>query len=290
MPTIYAGQKISIGDIQIFADNIFLGQNKVSINPYFYLDNDAYNFLSATNLLDNDTIVLSINTLVTNLKSQNLWNNLYAMYPLVGGTSASCQYNLINTASLNLAFSGSWNFNNNGISGSGTSNGVTGSNYASTGFRPLTASYDNVSKNISIGVYVETNITGGYDMGLDSGGGNALYLIGRYTNNLTYFNYTSSLTVASTDAKGFFIGTISGSAASNQVIYKNGVSIATRNGGGGNIDNGGYLTIGAASQTPVESSPRLYGLSFIGKGLTSTNASDLNTTIQSFATSLGRNV
>jgi hypothetical protein len=290
MPTIYAGQRITIGDIEISADNIFLGETKVAINPYVYLDNDAYNFLNASNLLSNELISTTINTLVTDLKQYNIWDKLYAMYPLVGGTSTTCQYNLINTSSLNLAFSGSWNFNNNGISGSGTDNGVTGSNYASTGFRPLTASYDNVSKNISLGIYVETNITGGYDMGLDAGGANDLYLITRYVNNLTYFYYTSSLTVANTDAKGFYIGTISGSATNNQVIYKNGVSVASKTGGGGNIDNGGYLVIGAANQSPVASSANLYGLSFIGKGLTSTNASDLNTTVQSFATTLGRNV
>ena len=212
------------------------------------------------------------------------------MYPLVGASSASCQYNLINTSSLNLGFSGSWNFNNNGVSGSGTSNGVSGSNYASTGFKPLSASYDNVGNNISLGVYVETNITGGYDMGMDGGGTDDLYLISRFTNNLTYFFYTSSLTVANTDSKGFWIGTISGSAANNQVIYKNGVSFASKNGGGGNIDTGGYLVLGAATQQPIASSAQLYGLSFIGKGLTSTNASNLNTTVQSFATSLGRNV
>jgi hypothetical protein len=279
MKTVYIGNTL--------INDIFLGSQRMDdvaeYDIFTPTDQDAINFLNATGIQDN-TIKIAINTLVVDLKSQNIWNNLYAMYPLVGASSASCQYNLINTSSLNLAFSGSWNFNNNGISGSGTNN------YASTGFRPLTASYDNVSKNISIGVYVETNITGGYDMGLDNGVGNALYLISRYTNNLSYFNYTSSLTVANTDAKGFYIGTISGSAPNNQVIYKNGVSVATRNGGGGNIPDGGYLVIGAASQSPIASSANLYGLSFIGKGLTSTNASDLNTTVQTFATTISRNV
>lgn len=284
MPTIYAGQKISIGDIEISADNIFLGQEKVSINPYLYLDNDAYNFLNASNLLSNDLISKTINTLVLDLKNYNIWDKLYAMYPLVGGTSTTCQYNLINTSSFNLAFSGSWNFNNNGISGSGTNN------YASTGFAPLTSSYSNIGTNFSLGIYVETNITGGYDMGLDSAGSEDLYLIGRYVNDLTYFYYTSSLTVANTNGTGFYIGTISGSAANNQVIYKNGTAVASKTGGGGNISNGGYLVIGAANQSPAAPSKNLYGLSFIGKGLTSTNASNLNTTVQSFATALGRNV
>jgi len=282
MPEIYAGQKISIGDIQIFADNIFLGQTQVAINPYLYLDNDAYNFLSATNLLSNDLISTTINTLVTDLKSQNLWDKLYAMYPLVGGTSTTCQYNLKNTSSLNLGFSGSWNFNNNGISGSGTNN------YAGTGFQPFTASFDNVGKNLSLGIYVQNNITGGYDMGIDGVINDDLYITSRYVNNLTYFYYTSSLTVANTDARGFYIGTLSGSGANNQVIYKNGVSVASQNGGGGQT-TGGNLVIGAANPS-VEFSKRLYGLSFIGKGLTSTNASDLNTTVQAFATTLGRNV
>jgi hypothetical protein len=282
MKTVYIGNTL--------INDVFLGSQRMDdvaqYDLYTPTDQDAINFLNATGIKDTIT-ERAINTLVVDLKQYNVWDKLYSMYPLVGGSSASCQYNLVNTSSLNLGFSGSWNFNDNGVSGSGTNN------YAGTGFRPLTASYANVGTNLSLGVYVQTNITGGYDMGLDATSDKDLYLISRYTNNLSYFYYTSSLTVANTDAKGFWIGTISGSGANNQVIYKNGVSIASKTGAGGNIDDifgGGYLVLGAASNAPVESSTRLYGLSFIGKGLTSTNASNLNTAVQSFATSLGRNV
>jgi hypothetical protein len=282
MKTVYIGNTL--------INDVFLGSQRMDdvaqYDLYTPTDQDAINFLNATGIKDTIT-ERAINTLVVDLKQYNVWDKLYSMYPLVGGSSASCQYNLVNTSSLNLGFSGSWNFNDNGVSGSGTNN------YAGTGFRPLTASYANVGTNLSLGVYVQTNITGGYDMGMDPIGDKDLYLISRYTNNLSYFYYTSSLTVANTDAKGFWIGTISGSGANNQVIYKNGVSIASKTGAGGNIDDifgGGYLVLGAATNEPVESSRRLYGLSFIGKGLTSTNASNLNTAVQSFATSLGRNV
>jgi hypothetical protein len=282
MKTVYIGNTL--------INDVFLGSQRMDdvaqYDLYTPTDQDAINFLNATGIKDTIT-ERAINTLVVDLKQYNVWDKLYSMYPLVGGSSASCQYNLVNTSSLNLGFSGSWNFNDNGVSGSGTNN------YAGTGFRPLTASYANVGTNLSLGVYVQTNITGGYDMGLDAASDKDLYLISRYTNNLSYFYYTSSLTVENTDAKGFWIGTISGSGANNQVIYKNGVSIASKTGAGGNIDDifgGGYLVLGAASNAPVESSTRLYGLSFIGKGLTSTNASNLNTAVQSFATSLGRNV
>jgi len=282
MPTLYAGTKISIGNIEILADNIFLGQSKVAINAYNYLDNDAYNFLNATNLLENSLISNTIDTLVSNLKENNIWNKLYAMYPLVGGTSNTCQYNLINTSSYQLAFSGSWNFNNNGISGSGTNN------YAATGFRPLTASFDNFNKNNSFGVYVESNIAGGYDMGLQGDGATDLYLISRYSNNMSYFYYTSSLTSSNTDSRGFYIGTISGSATNNQVLYKNGTALNSKNGSGGNINQ--PIVFGAANPSAIEATSRLYGLTFIGKGLSSTDASNLYTSVQQFATSLGRNV
>jgi hypothetical protein len=282
MKTVYIGNTL--------INDVFLGSKRMDdvaqYDIYTPTDQDAINFLNATGI-QNTIIERAINTLVVDLKQYDVWDKLYSMYPLVGGSSAACQYNLVNTSSLNLGFSGSWNFNDNGVSGSGTNN------YAGTGFRPLTASYANVGTNLSLGVYVQTNITGGYDMGMDAVSDKDLYLISRYTNNLSYFYYTSSLTVANTDAKGFWIGTVSGSGANNQVIYKNGVSIASKTGAGGNIDDifgGGYLVLGAASNAPVESSRRLYGLSFIGKGLTSTNASNLNTAVQSFATSLGRNV
>jgi hypothetical protein len=279
MQTVYIGNTL--------INDVFLGSKRMDdiaqYDIYTPTDQDAINFLNATGI-QNTIIERAINTLVVDLKQYDVWDKLYAMYPLVGGTSTTCQYNLVNTSSLNLGFSGSWNFSDNGISGSGTNN------WASTGFTPLTASHANVGTNLSLGIYVETSITGGYDMGMDGLVNDDLYLISRYTNNLSYFYYTSSLTVTNTDAKGFYIGTVSGSAPNNQVIYKNGVSIGSKTGGGGQIINGGYLVIGAASSGPVDPSRRLYGLSFIGKGLTSTNASNLNTTVQSFATSLGRNV
>jgi hypothetical protein len=57
-------------------------------------DADAMAFISAAGISDT-TQVTAIDNLVFNLKQNNLWNKMYAIYPFVGGTSEiNHKYNL----------------------------------------------------------------------------------------------------------------------------------------------------------------------------------------------------
>ena len=66
------------------------------INPYFFgpsLDPDAQAFLTAAAITD-PTISGAINTLVVQMKADNIWTKMKAIYPLVGGTDNTHKWNL----------------------------------------------------------------------------------------------------------------------------------------------------------------------------------------------------
>ena len=137
----------------------FLDGNRVVLNPYFQADGggndpDAQAFIDATGI--SGTEASAINTLVLSLKSNGIWTNLLAIYPMVGGTATSCKYNLKNPldtdAAFRLSFAGTWTFNSSGAK----PDGVAGT-YANTFLNPTTHLS---STNGHISYYSFTNTTG----------------------------------------------------------------------------------------------------------------------------------
>jgi hypothetical protein len=96
-------------------------QDVVIASPSIF-DPDAQAFITAAGITD-PTQQTSINTLVVGLKADNLWDNMSAIYPFVGGTSTSHKYNLKDPRDLNaayaLSFGGGWVHNSNGSIGNG---------------------------------------------------------------------------------------------------------------------------------------------------------------------------
>ena len=96
------------------------------INPYVFsipYDPNAQAFITAAGITD-ITQQNAINTLVVNLKVANIWNKFKAIYPMIGGTSTTHKFNLINPAdsdaAFRLLFSGGWTHSSMGIKGNGT--------------------------------------------------------------------------------------------------------------------------------------------------------------------------
>lgn len=109
---------------------------QVTYYKSFVYDPDAANFLTVTNLLNDQVISYSINELVVNLKLYGIWSKIKAIYPFVGYTSTSQKYNLKDPRDLDIAFRLSFN---GGLSHSYS--GVTGNainGYYNTHFVPLT--------------------------------------------------------------------------------------------------------------------------------------------------------
>jgi hypothetical protein len=284
MQTIYIGNTL-INDVMLGSQRM---DDILEINQG--INQSVRNYAKAANINDT-TVINTLDTFVSQLQSNNLYSKFYALYPLLGASADSCKWNLITTSSFTLNYTGSFNFTNTGISGSGTTSNIN------TSFTPSVNSADWATNN-SFGVYVNTNVTGGYDMGAESptppSAANAdTYLISRFTDDTARFFNSSSLNVASTDSRGFWFGCISGSSGTNMNLYKNGTSVASKASPTTyTITQPLYFTANNLGPgfNANENSKRQYSLAFIARAFNSTEAATLYTIVQNFQTSLGRNV
>jgi hypothetical protein len=253
------------------------------INPFVYpsIDPDCAAFLTATGIT-NPTISGAVCTLVTSLKSANLWNKFNAIYPFVGGTAITHKFNLKNPADTNVAFrlvfTGGWTHNSNGITGNGV-------NVAANTF------VNNLMLNKNschISTYSRTNVeqqsidigSGGFTDGLH----HALRWPGLGAFFRTFLSGTPS--VANLNSQGLYVSTRTASNLSK--MYKNGSAIITSS-----IAVAGQdplnIYIGAYQGTGFFTT-RNISFSTIGSGLTDSDASSMYTIVQTFQTTLGRQV
>jgi len=264
------------------------------INPYAFgvaIDPDAQAFITAAAITDN-TQKTAINQLVIDLKGYNIWNKIYAAYPIVGGTSTTHKWNLKNPldtdAAHRIVFNGGWTHSSTGI----LANGVNA--YADTKV-PMNLAPQNdihlsiycrtnsVITTVDIGCIYSTISFNSYIQCRDSN----LFSVRLNTNGLT--NTTSS----NTDARGFF-----------QANRSNGTQVVTRKNnntettGANNSVSAGAFTfpyyIGNSNfnNAPLGGyySNREYAFASLGQALSSTETANYYLAIQNFQTTLGRNV
>jgi len=105
--------------------------NSFTIPAGSSFDPDAQAFITAAAITD-PTQQSAINTLVVGLKADDLWTNMQAIYPFVGGTATTHKYNLKDPRDLNaayrLSFSGGWTHSVDGALGNGVNN-ICDTNY-----------------------------------------------------------------------------------------------------------------------------------------------------------------
>lgn len=262
------------------------GQHKVDIvlPVASSIDTDAKSFLTASGITDT-TITNAIDTLVTGLKSNGLWNKFYAIYPFVGGTAFTHKWNLKDSrdldAAFRLTFYGGLTHNSNGVTG----NGLTG--YADTYFNPVAQAINR--ENFGFSIYSRSASWGGYAMGVTDGASFSLLLRSGTTQYYGLFDDGSAF---GTVASGNKTLTTQRSSNTLQTLYRDGSSILSintittranvnypitlfcRNGVGG-IQN--YSTINSA-------------LNCIHAILTPAEVATFNTLVVNFQTALSRNV
>jgi hypothetical protein len=258
------------------------------------LDPDAQAFITAAGITDG-TQQSAVNQLVLDLKSANIWTKMKAVYPMVGGTATSCKWNLKNpvdsNAAYRLVFSGGGTFSANGYQLNGTNA------YANTFFNPSGILALNSSHT---SYYSRTNIAeAGYDIGLveNVGGANInIYniLITRYTGNFAYFGmHVNESTVASTsitnsDSRGLFISNrtasnvLNGFRNSTKIFNSSIASVAVPN---------KIIYLGAVNSIGAQNySSKQCAFASIGDGLTDAEALAFYNAVQTFNTTLGRQV
>lgn len=264
-------------------DAAALGQFPVQSLQQNLFDIDAVSFINATGI--SGATAGAINGLVVDLKSASLWDKMYVIYPLVGGTTNSVTYNLKNVTQWRGSLTGSWTIGADGITGNASNTA-----FNTTFFMTSSAQVVAFSGSQSIGVYVRNNSSTGYDMGVEkSGASNDIFIISRYINDNTYYSSgIPNLVVPNTNSQGFYVGTVLGTT---RYLGKNGSVIATDVGIGQEVAEYGPILLGAnRSVTINEYSNRQYAFSFIGKGLDTNDITNYYNIVQNFQTKLGRQV
>ena len=265
-------------------------------------DPDADAFLLATGIT-NTTTVNAICTLVTDLKSAGLWNKMTAIYPFVGTTSTTQKYNLKNPvdsdAAYRLTFSG-------GVTHSATGalpNGVNG--YANTFVNSDVTNFP-IPTYISMSYYSRTggsHVTGGNvigSFGNPSVEATSARMLIRYVGNpnssLGAVNYNdgvfpNALTTTDTDGTGMYITTRT--STSNKLFIK-GVLRATSASGTTSFDPPPYnmflFAYNNRDAGALNFSNKECAFAHIGIGLSDAEAVSLTTIVNTFQTTLGRNV
>jgi hypothetical protein len=226
----------------------------------------------------NSTEQSAITTLVSSLKSNGLWTNMLAIYPMVGSSAAACRQNL-KSASFTGTFTSGWTFASAGITGNGTST------YFDTNFNPNT----NASLNgFSFGGYLRLNLTtpvqvdgiGGLSFAqhnfisanMFSGGIDNIIIYSGDPSQRMFIHRRTSATISESYRNGISLGTNSVTALTlpSQNFY-----IGARNDGSGSV---------------ILYTSQQYAFYFFGLSMTNQNALDLTSIINTFQTTLGRNV
>lgn len=265
-------------------------------------DTNASAFVVATGITDG-TISNAINALVFQLKAFSIWNKMYAIYPIVGGTEYTHKFNLVNPidsdSAYRLNFFLGWTHSSTGAN----SNSL--STLCST--HCIVSTLTNWITDNSMGIYNRTSTLGttsisGVQMGLGntSTGAQRFCLSALRSNGIPFYDsgVASRVTgTVQTDSKGLWSGVCR--ASNDRSLYKNGSSIGTSVVNnvetapnypiylGGLVDlNGGS----SVTQIQQERLPLEMAFAFVGKALSDSEITNYYLAVQTFQTALGRQV
>jgi hypothetical protein len=258
-----------------------------AVNP-FVTDADALAFVTAASITDS-TQQTAINTLVTQLKTYGIWTKLKAVYPFVGGTATSHQFNLKDPrdldAAFRLTFVGGGTHSSTGYQGNG-SNG-----YANTFLSPSTTLTTN---NIHYSYYNRTNISElRYDIGSQQSSPTravvgALNYLSSGSNRFFFAINSNEKDIINSDPRKFFIANKTTASSLSGFINTTKTTYAVTDSTLPTIP----MFINARNLNGTNGTPSSKECAFasIGNGLTDTEAANFYTAVQAYQTTLGRAV
>lgn len=242
-------------------------------------DPDAQAFFTAASITDN-TQKSAVNTLVLSLKSANIWSKMKALYPVVGGVASAHAVNLKQPGTYNLTFATGWTH---------ASTGMTPSNsYANTALNQNPILNQN---SWSMSVYLRTNIQLNAIFGAsETGVQTALYPY-QPSNTWAFDDFNSTGTLISdstTNSLGFYQG-VRQTSSVVKMIKNTAIASKTSNSSGRNAIPFFYGAVNF-NGTAVGFSSRQIAFGSIGDGLTDVEATNFYTAVQTFQTTLNRQV
>jgi hypothetical protein len=243
-------------------------------------DADAAAFLNQV-LVSGGTLDATIsgatNTLFTELKSQGIYNKMFALYPLVGGVAASHAINAANLSSYTITWVGGITHNSDGVMG----NGISG--YGDTQW---IQNNETTTGNTAVGFYMVASGNTAFDFGRQYVGG--FVALNNYqlsTNlrggmNTNLLNYQTGMS----GETGFY-----GISRNNgtQVLHISPFTSGTVTSNQGATLATGSLGLMTAFGFGTASS-KTYGTFVIAEGLTLTELQNLSLIITTFNNTIGR--
>lgn len=249
-------------------------------------DADALAFITACSITDN-TQKTAINTLVTDLKSANIWTKMKAIYPFVGGTATSHKFNLKDPRDLDDAY---------------RLNFFGGGSHSATGWKPNAsnayAELGSLNMNTispidySLGVYLRTDAALGvyYDFGASNNIDTGWYMMNarNAANNIDFQAGSVNKNISNTNSQGFY----QAGATSNNLtkIWKNGVVIGTNSTTQTKTPFNLIMNIGRAVITTGGGyySNREQCFFYISTGLSDSEIVSVRTAVYNYQNALGR--
>lgn len=251
-------------------------------------DADAQTFFTAVSGAGgslSSTEMTAVNQLVLDLKAYSIWGQFHFIYPMVGGSAASCSINL-KPAGNSLTFVGSPTITSTGVAWNGSTQ------YADTGYDPNNM-FSGTSRG-GLAVYLRNNTnTSGVDIGASTSGiGSAgqAYVMARNSSDVAYSAFCNAgpTSTANTDSRGMFSGN---SQFSFNRLYFNGNWTGASTGGIDGFSNqtvylGAMNNGGSASDFSDRECAFAAGYLDIGPS----DQGNMYTAVQAFQTTLSRQV
>ena len=225
----------------------------------------------------------AVNQLVIDMKANGTWTAMKAIYPMVGASAAACAQNL-KSSSFTGSFSSGWTFASTGVTPNGTSA------FMDTGLIP---SVDLTQNSTHLSYYSRTNSLVGnkIDMGTLTGVASFRCYIIMYFNGASYSsinNAGDNAVTAMTDTRKFVLAYRNNLA--NFINQVNSTKQTLTSVSSGLSDKSFYIGAYNRNGTADNFSIRETAFNSIGDGLTDTQASDFYTSVQTFQTTLSRQV
>lgn len=255
------------------------------------IDSSAKGFLTATGIPNDSTVYFtgtqyertgkqlwtSVNDLVKDIKSAQLWDSFHAIYPFIGNSASTCMWNLKDPRDLDtsfrIAFTGGWSYSGAGAKANGTNS------QANTFLTPSTTL---AASNKHISVYTQEALANNGIGASATTADQILHAFGQLFSNLS----VNGVGVSYTSLRGYYIGSRITSTASQ--TYVNGVLANTDARNSAQQPNI-PLMIGARNNSVVDFySSNTFSFATVGLGLSADKAATLNTIVASFQDKLGR--
>ena len=256
-------------------------KQKAGVSPTPPTDPDADAFILATGITD-ATQKSAINTLVVDLKGYSLWSKMDALYPFVGGTSTTHKYNLKNPLDTDVANRIVWS---GGITHD--ANGITGNGVNAYGDTFLNDSTDLSINDKHISIYQRNILVSPSKSSMGIGNGNRFYLDFSGDNYSTLGMNQSPFSL-SINQKGMFI--MSKIISGEFKYFQNSLTAVTKTGTNLAQNNNYYVLACNISNSGFDYSLANLSFASLGSGLSATEVTDFRTSIETFQTTLSRNV